>query len=240
MALDKLAICNEALAEIPADAISALDEESVEAEWAARRYPPALGYMLEIHDWKFPTKRAALAPITNDRPGEWSYAYALPGDVAAELRIFPEYLNAAPSSIPLLAGQFLAPPTTAFLEPFIRGGAYPYLLSGGKLYTTLAQAWLEYIGDSPGEELFSAMFARAFALELASRLVMPIKKDPKRQAELIKMAEVARDRAIADMRNRDPSEGRYDAYINDSEIAREGGYYGYGGGYGYPGWWVTR
>ncbi len=74
MALDKIGICNEALAEVPADAIADFDEESLEAEWCGRRYAPALGYLLEMHDWKFPVERVALAAIDNDRPGEWTYA----------------------------------------------------------------------------------------------------------------------------------------------------------------------
>lgn len=237
MALDKIGIINEALGEIPAEAIASLEEPGVEAEWAARRYGPALAFMLEQHDWKFATRRANLALIDNDRPGEWSYCYALPTDVAAELRVFPAYVNGA--SIPLLAGQFLAPPTHAFLEPLLSQGLYPWLLADGKLYTTIPDAVLEYASDSPGEAGFSAMFTRALALELAARLVMPIKKDRVRQGDLIKMAETARDRAIADMRNRDPSEGRYDPYVNESELAR-GGWGGTAYGGYYPGYWTTR
>lgn len=238
MALDKIAIINEALAEVPAEAIASLDEESAEAEWSARRYSPALAYLLEQHDWKFANRRAALAPIANDRDGEWTYCYALPPDCAAELRVFPSFVSGA--SVPLLAGQFLAPPTHAFLLPILQRGLYPWLLADGRLYTTIPDAVLEYVPESPSEAGFSAMFTRALSLELASRLVMPLKKDRVRQGDLIKMAENARDRAIADMRNRDPSEGSYEPYVNESELARGSAGYGYGYGYGYPGYWVTR
>lgn len=232
MALDRIAICNEALAEVPADFISDFDEESLEAEWCARRYGPALGYLLEQHDWKFPVTRAILAPIDNDRDAEWGYAYALPVNVASELRVFPSYATSI-VNIPLLAGQRLAP-TIAYYFP-ANIAAYSYLLAGSVLYTNVQEAVLEYIADDPSEATFSAMFTRALSLELASRLVMPIKKDSKRQGELIKMAELARDRAIADARNRDPSESRYDIFENETQLGRDGLYGGWGFGH-----WETR
>lgn len=230
MALDKIGICNEALAELPADAISDFDEESLEAEWAGRRYAPALAYLLEQHDWKFPVERVPLAVVDNDRPGEWTYAYALPENCAAELRIFPAYNASILSTLPLLAGQRLAPTHAYYFPQNIL--MYSYLLAGRTLYTNVQEAVLEYIREDPSEAVFSAMFARALSLELASRLVMPIKKDRTRQGDLIKMAELARDRAIADSRNRDPSESRYDLWQNESQAAREGAW----PGWGYSGW----
>lgn len=230
MALDKIGICNEALAEVPADPIADFDEESLEAEWAGRRYGPALAFLLEQHDWKFPITRGALAAIDNDRPGEWAYAYALPSNCASELRLFPAYQNPSLAQLPLLAGQRLAP-TYAYYFP-VDILAYSYLIAGRTVYTNVQEAVLEYVRDDPSEATFSAMFTRALSLELASRLVMPIKKDPKRQGDLIKMAEVARDRAIADSRNRDPSESRYDIFQNESQLAREGAW----PGWGYGGW----
>jgi hypothetical protein len=232
MALDRIAICNDALAEVPADFISDFDEESVEAEWCARLYGPALAYLLEQHDWKFPVTRAALAPIANDRSGEWAYAYALPVNVASELRVFPDY-TANIASVPLLAGQRLAPTVAYYFPASVM--AYSYLLSGSTLYTNVQAAVLEYIADNPSEAVFSAMFTRALSTELASRLVMPIKKDRTRQGDLIKMAELARDRAIADERNKDPSESRYDIFENETQLARDGVYPGWG-----LGDWVTR
>lgn len=232
MALDKVAICNEALAELPTDAIATLEEDSVQAPWCARRYGPALAYLLELHDWKFPVSREPLALVANDRDAEWGYAYALPGNVASELRVIPSYTSAA-ASVPLLAGQRLAPTVAYFFPAAI--SAYQYLLAGPVLYTNVQDATLEYIRDDPGEATFSALFTRAFSLELAARLVMPILKSRERQGDLIKMAELARDRAIADARNSDPMESRYDQFENETQLARDGLSPGWlGGG------WVTR
>lgn len=230
MALDKIGICNQALAEVPADPIADFDEESREAEWCARQYAPALSFLLEQHDWKFPVVRAPLAAIDNDRPGEWTYAYAVPEDCAAELRLFPAFQSGILASLPLLAGQRLAP-TYAYYFP-ANVMAYSYLLAGRTLYTNVQEAVLEYINESPSEAVFPAMFTRALSLELAARLVMPILGKRERQADLVKMAELARDRAIADSRNRDPSESRYDFWQNESQAAREGAW----PGWGYGGW----
>lgn len=232
MALDRISICNEALAELPADFINDFDEESLEAEWCARLYPSALAYLLEMHDWKFPVTRSALAPITNDRAGEWAFAYRIPGNVASELRVFPSYESPSLAVLPLLAGQRLGPTVAYFFPANIM--AYSYLLSGDTLYTNVQEAVLEFIRNDVSESLFPAMFTRALSLELASRVVMPILKKSLRQRELIAMAGVARDRAIADSRNSDPMESRYDIFENETQLAREG----FGGWYG--GFWQTR
>lgn len=234
MALDKIGICNEALAEVPADAIASFDEESLEAEWAGRRYAPALATLLERHDWKFPVQRANLAQIANDRDGEWRYAYRVPTNCASELRVFPSYASPNLSTLPLLAGQRLGPTIAYYWSNDIM--AYSYLLAGTTIYTNVGDAVLEFIAEDPSEAVFPALFTRALSLELAARLVMPIKKDRTRQGDLLRMAEMALDLAIADSRNRDPSESRYDQWQNESQAAREGVWPGWGG----AGLWETR
>lgn len=233
MALDKISICNEALAEVPCEPIADFDEDSVAASWCARRFGPALSDLLGAHEWKFAATRQALALVTNDRPGEWTYAYELPGNVATELRVIPSYVSVA-ATIPLLAGQRLAPTVAYFFPASI--AAYQYLLAGSKLYTNVQDAVLEYIADDATESVFSAGFIRALVLELASRLAVPILKEGgrARQGDLIKMAEVARDRAIAHARNSDPMESRYDQFQNETQLAREGF------GSAFVGDWVTR
>lgn len=220
MALDKLGICNEAIAELPSQAIEDFDEGTEEAMWAVRRYGPALAYMLERHDWQFPTARVALAQIDNDRSTEWLYAYQSPSNVAAELRLLPsDIVN--PEIVPLLVGQVLAP---AYIVP-ASYRQFSYLLAGQTIYTNVEAAVLEYIRDDVSEAVFPALFTRAFVLELASRLAVPIlegDKGAKRQRELKVMAENERDIAISDALNRDPTASRYDNFVNETQLAREG------------------
>ncbi|MEG7747584.1 hypothetical protein U2065_14685, partial [Listeria monocytogenes] len=61
---------------------------------------------------------------------------------------------------------------------------------------------------------------RAFALELAARIAYPIKKDLKLQETLIRKAEVAKSRAIADEENKSPRMAP--RYISEAEFARMG------------------
>lgn len=234
MALDKLAICNEALRECPHEPIASFEEPGRAAPVCAERYPQALETLLAMHDWKAPVTRENLAVVTNDRPGEWAYCYALPTDNISELRVFPAAANPI---VALAPGQIMGP-TTAF--PYLPSlGSYSYLIAGDRLYSNVENAVLEFVDAGVSEARFSPLFVRALVLECASRFVYPLLKDSKREGELIKKAEVARDRAIAEERNRDPSESTYGWFQNESELAREGAMAtGWVDGYGWP--WVVR
>jgi hypothetical protein len=218
VAIDKIGLCNMALGQVPAPAITSFEEKSVEAEWSARLYSPTLAYMLDRHDWKFPIARIVLAVVDNDRSGEWSFAYAIPEECVTELRIIPPYDDSG-VSIPLLAGQALSPWfVTALSVPAI----YRYLVAGSKLYSNIENATLEYITGDLNESVFRPLFIDAFVKQLASVLVMPVKQDRARQGDLIKMAELAIDRAICDEINRDDAQSTYGEFVNDTELARSG------------------
>jgi hypothetical protein len=91
---------------------------------------------------------------------------------------------------------------------------------------------LEFIADDGTEATFSGLFTNALVYELAARLAPPIlkgDKGAKRQRELRAMAENFRDIAIADEKNRDTSESRYDQFLNETQRAREGWSLGYPG-----------
>lgn len=227
--MDVVSLCNEALAEVPADAISTLEETSLEAEWCARLYAPTLQTLFERHDWKFPNQRLALAEIDNDRPVEWLHAYERPTNCWAELRVFPA--SEVTGEVSYFQGQQLSPTVAYYWPPQVL--PYRYLISGNTIYTNVEDAILEFVGDA-SEGFFPALFRRAFVLELATRLVMPIKKDRQRQGDLYKAAANALDIAMADSINRDNSQSTYGDFVNESEIARGGGYWGN------QGYWETR
>ncbi|HEX8577993.1 MAG TPA: hypothetical protein VF655_00175 [Allosphingosinicella sp.] len=199
MALSKVQIANMALAEVPASRISGLDEDSIEAGHVRVHYQPSLELLLEAHDWDFAIKRIVLAAVANDRPDEHGSAFQLPADVASPRRLVPSATAAglvAPG-VPSVRSAF-----SAGLDEMLT--IYPYTIAAGKLYTDLDGATLEYVSNNVSESAFPALFARALGLELATRLVSPIKQDTKRQDYIRGMAEVARERAIADNMNRQP------------------------------------
>jgi len=209
MALSKLAIWNMALAECPESRVDSIDEASEAAQQCRDQYQPALELLLEDHDYGFAIKRATLALLTNDRENEWDFTYALPADMARPRHLLPFAAATMGAAVYSWIGEYRA------LESLV-----PLRIAGSKLYANVEQAVLEYVSDSPSEALFTAKFARALALELASRIVMPLRKSEKRQESLIRMAEVARERAKADDMNRNRTSVR--DFIPQTQLARDG------------------
>lgn len=207
MASSRLAICNNALGELPASAIATIDENSLQGRETRRAYPAAKEWLLEQHRWSFAKGRVALAAVTNDRDTEWAYAYALPaGHVPLAVVPVPE---TAYSPRPLYATTVL---DTATDKPA------PYLLVGSTIYTNVPDAYLDYYATDVSEALFTAGFVRALELELAHRVVLPITKDRARWRELKADAQTERERAIAADKNREPQ--TYGDYIPDTLLAR--------------------
>lgn len=209
MASSKLQIWNMALAELPEARLDSLTD-GFASEVLEDQYQPALELLLEDHDYDFAIVRQALSQVVNDRANEWQYAYRLPSNLARPRHLLPFSGDTVTgSAVYSWTGDGRA------LEAKV-----PLRISGGKLYGNISGAVLEYVMKNPGEAVMTAKFTRAFALELAARAVMPIKKDSKRQGDLIRMAEVARERAKADDMNRDRESPR--DFMPDFMLARMG------------------
>lgn len=209
--MDKLGICNLACAEIAAGSIASLDESSVSAAECNRQFDPCLTELLEWSDWWFAKTRATLAEIANDRLDEWTYAYALPTDCATPLML-REYDATATQRQYALAGPYNFPSQA--------GIPLRFLVDGHVLYANVGPAVLEYSRNNvlPGD--LPALVARALALEIASRIAYPIKKDMKLTDTMVRKAEVAKSRAIADNENQSP---RIETdYVTEAEFARMG------------------
>jgi hypothetical protein len=214
----QLSIDNLALAYLPAARISSVNEDSLEARECRRFYPEVMADMLEgPHDWSFANQRGLLAALaTNDRDQEWLYAYALPSNLGSPIRVIPD-LAGAGFAVPIpLPGE-------PYAETWAVGGLYietPYIIEGSTLYSNVQNATLEFtINDVAGVNI-SQLALRALSLDLASRIVVPIKKDSDRETRLIQAAEAAWQRAIADDRNRQPE--TQGSYISEQLAARRG------------------
>lgn len=215
---DQISICNQALAEIVAEPIESLNEQSLGARECGRYYDQALRAILETHPWGFATRRAILPATINSRPVEWLASFALPTDIAKPLKVM---------SLAQVAGSGVS----WWLDDSILG--VPYIIEGAILYCQVADAVLAYTTTDVNASAFSAKFVDALAFELASRIVMPIKKSREMKGDLIKQAENAKQRAMADDMNRQPIAP---AWSDQIQSARDGGYTG-GGGYA-PTYWV--
>ena len=211
-----LSLYNQALDEVGAQNISSPDETNIEARSCKRAGAAVMAEFLEWHEWGAAIRRASLAELSaNDRRDEWMYAYALPSNFATARRILP------PAS-----GQELSYPVSGpFTSPHFDKTPVHFMIDGATLYTNMKDAVLEYGVNELEPAQITALMGRAIALEIAARIAIPIKKSRELKGDLIKQAEVARTRAIADDENRYPRQQV--AYVSDAEYARAG--YGYHG-----------
>ena len=203
--------CNRALAEIAVGSISSLSDGSIEAR-ECNRFASAL--VTEIsgwHEWGFAIVSVTLASITNDRPDEWQYAYALPSDMEKPLALRRQpctveggdqvtlpngmWADTGPYSRPIL-GNF----------PFPRQDASPlaYVIEGQTLYANVVNAILHYWQVLTDVSQFPPTLARAFELELSARVCLPLVKNPQLAQAIKQQAEMQRQRAAADDINRHP------------------------------------
>lgn len=204
-------IWNNALSEVAAERVNSTDEASLQAAECRRIWPGLVDEFLSWTAWECQYARVVLASEANDRAGEWLYRYAKPADMAEIIEIVPAYA----------AGLTIAPGAGPFATPQIRAlGRLPYTLSDTSIYTNVADAALAYVSSTLQVGRILPAARRALELELASRLAVPIKKSREMKGDLIKQAELARSRAVAEHMNRTYS---YDTnFISAAQFARAG------------------
>jgi hypothetical protein len=202
-------ICNMALAEIAAGPITAVTDNSIEAREVSRFAGPLLAEMALWSDWSFAITRVALTAAVNDRPAEWTQAYVAPGNCARALAVRATEDDAV--GLPT-GGPF----------PFPLQDAAPlaFLHEGGLIYTNVAGATLVFAAALTDPGALPPLVQRAYALELAARVAIPIRKDTALARTLGQAAEMARARAIAEDANqrvRRPLD-----YVSQAAFARAG------------------
>lgn len=210
MALSRIDIFNLALDQLPTTRIETLDD-GFEADVCAGAYQPSLQTLLEAHHWDFAIRRQTLAVAANDRGAEWSYAYAAPDQMITPRYLLPYGSDYDASGNPTY-------PNFGRLRAY--EGVQPFRIARGLIYANLENGVFEYVSGDVSEEQFPSLFAEALALKIAARIVMPIKKDRKRQGDLIQMAEVAKERAKAADMNRDRESVR--DFIPEGQLVRAG------------------
>jgi hypothetical protein len=215
--MDSLDIWNQAVAQIAAAPIADPDENSLEARECRRAWPQVVAKMLEgPHEWSFSITRETLATVTNDRPDEWGFAYQLPANAASPIRVLPDFGGLGITvPVPLLGDPY-AERWSSAIANFASG----YILDGATIYTNEPNATLEFIANDLSNLRVSSLCNEALALELAAKIVVPVKKDSAREKDLMQQAEVAWQRAIADDENRQPTSTP--DYIPETIAARHG------------------
>jgi hypothetical protein len=202
-----VSICNEALADIAADPIASMDEESVAATECRRSFDNVVSDLLERSDWGFKVRRISGSALTNDRVSEWNYAYSKPALASRVLRVLPASDDSCPEW-----GVYSTPIWDMY-------GTIPFYEVGGTIYTNVEDAVIEYSVATVDVSVFPSLFRRAVAVELAARIAYPIKKDRQLRGDMIQLSEIATARAIADDQNRNP---RRQDFVSQAELARNG------------------
>lgn len=150
-------ICNLALARLGDNAtVASIDppEGSAQAEHCARFYAVARDSLLEMHAWKFATRRVLLAKLTVES-WDWSFAYAEPAGALKLLGV----LSATASN---------DDETLYEAESAANGAAI--------ILTNQEGASLRFVARVTDTTKFSPLFVDALAWLLASYLAGPVLK----------------------------------------------------------------
>lgn len=206
-----ITLCNQALAEVAADQIASLSENSIESRECNRFAQPLLDEMGDWNEWAFRETRVALAGVTNDRGAEWLYKYALPADFGAPIAIREVEDDAA--YLPAY-GPFSGVPQDRM--------PIAWHIEDGHIWANVENAILVYQRNTFAAADLTPLLQRAFVLELAARLAWPVKKDKDLRKMLRQEAELAKARAIADERNK--TDQQAPRYTSEVEYARAGIY----------------
>lgn len=202
-------ICNMALAEIAAGPITDMTDNSIEAREVTRFAAPLLAEVSLWSDWSWAVARATLIETANDRPAEWTDAYIVPTNCARPLAIRQVQDDA----------RYL-PQCGPYPFPLQDSVPLAFLHEGGLIYANVSGATLVYVATLTDPTLLPPLVRRAFALELAARIAIPIRKDSGLAREVGAAAELARARAIAEDYNQRVK--RPASYISDAAFARAG------------------
>ena len=172
-----VSICNAALSNIGKENINALGEASAEARACTQFYEQTRDFLLQSYPWRFATRTLSLAEITNDKPGQWGYAYQRPVDC---LKI--NWLRSAYSA----DEPALSRPDEL---------AFAYDVEGQAVYCDLSPALLVYTTRITDPTRFSPLFVEALAWQLTVRLAMPLTRDPRARADAMQVAGIVTGQA---------------------------------------------
>lgn len=88
--VDKVGLCNAALALLGDDKIDALTDTTDRAKLCSRLYDPTRDAVLRAHLWKCCKKRAVLSPAIDAPAFEWAYQFLIPADCIRVISIDQE------------------------------------------------------------------------------------------------------------------------------------------------------
>lgn len=156
-------LLNDALSQIGATPINAIDDGSVNANHCQRTYPALRDGLLRAAHWNFASKRVQLAQDAEVPAFEFAYSYTLPAD-CLKVR---EYYGGSPSTgdgtdLALLEARQLA----------------KWRVEGRKLLTNAGEVMIVYTARITNPDEFDPIFYQLLSTWMASKLANAIAKDP--------------------------------------------------------------
>jgi len=187
-------LLNDALGQIGAARVTAIDDGSINANHCQTFYPPLRDGALRAAKWNFTLKRVELAQDATGPEFEFAYSYTLPTDC---LRVW-EYYGANPS-------------TTTIPTALVQSVA-PWKIEGRKLVTNDAEVKILYGARLTNPDVWDALFYQYLTTHLASKLASAIPKDERKANSLLDQAiRVLLPMALAS----DGQEGSVEPFVTD-------------------------
>lgn len=185
-------IANLALAHLGDEAtISSLDEGSAQSNHCQRFFAMARDALLEMHEWRFATRREALALLSNTEPTSYDFTYAYPNDALKVFAVLPPEAQNDTSAPTATTNVFLTPALpTAIYQP---QDFDTEILSDGTqvIYTNQEDAVARFAVRVTDPAKWSPLFTLALSYMLASFLAGPVIKGDagrKAAADMLKLA----------------------------------------------------
>lgn len=175
-----VSICNLALSNLGKENISALTDAGAEAKACNQFYDHVRDTLLQVYPWSFAGKTASLAEVTNDKAGQWRYAYRRPTDCLKVRYLRPQYVADDPN-------DYSSAQSDAF--------GFAHEIEGQTIYCDLSPAFLRYTYRNTDPTKYSTMFIEAMSWHLAVRMAMPLTRDPKMRADAYQLAQATQAQA---------------------------------------------
>ena len=150
--MDKIEICNMALARIGQSAIETLEEASESARQCKRFYDIDRKILLRKYPWNFAVKQVQLA-LNTETPNDYKYSYAYPSDAVCLLGMYDEHFSKLPR----------------FNKYKVVSNA-----SGKRIYTDVENAYIEYIADITDCNLYDDQFTEALSWKIAGDMAFKL------------------------------------------------------------------
>jgi hypothetical protein len=152
---------NDALGQIGAMPISAIDDQSTNANYCLRFWPTLRQAMIRTHHWNFAMARRVLHQDPTAPAFEFIYQYQLP----AELLKVVEFNGSGVITNPDASWPY--------------SWTSRYIIEGRMLLTNDTEVRIVYLQDVTNPDLWDSMFYQAAAAWLASKLAAAIQKSEK-------------------------------------------------------------